>query len=150
MANRITVYGIAAVAVLGLSLVGCSSLREQPEPVVPKAPDFDPNRIIETYGYKGEEPAIGRARGKQVYVQWCAICHAGGPGMAGTGALMRKYKGELPALLEQRTDLTAAQVRHFVRNGVASMPSFRKVEISDADLETLVLYLAGDANDEGM
>ena len=61
--------------------------------------------------------------------------------MPGTVALEAKYQGALPALLTERRDLTPAFIRHFVRNGVSVMAPFRKTEISDADLEALVLYL---------
>ncbi len=98
-------------------------------------------RIIETYGYEAKEKATGLARGKQVYEQWCIICHDSGPGMAGTEALMRKYRGEIPALLTDREGLTSGFIATLVRNGVKSMPTFRKTEISDEDLELLGRYL---------
>lgn len=99
------------------------------------------DRLIETFGYLAEKPATGVERGKQVFVQWCAICHGTGPGMAGTEGLWRKYQGALPELLEERTDLQPAFVEYIVRNGIASMPIFRKTEVSDADLKALNLYL---------
>ena len=99
-------------------------------------------RIIETYGYEAAEPAEGAARGKQVYEQWCIICHDAGPGMAGTSALKRRYKGKVPALLTEREDLAAEYISLLVRQGVKSMPFFRKTEIGDEDLAALNLYLA--------
>ena len=98
-------------------------------------------RIIETYGYEAAEPAEGAARGKQVYEQWCIICHDSGPGMAGTSALQRRYQGKVPALLTERDDLTAEYISVLVRQGVKSMPFFRKTEIGDEDLAALNLYL---------
>lgn len=80
-------------------------------------------------------------RGKQVYDQWCAICHAAAPRMPGTASLEAKYGGSLPAALEDRTDMTPAFIEYFVRNGVLIMPAFRKTEITDADLALLVDYL---------
>ena len=100
------------------------------------------DRVIETYGYIHAEPATGAARGRQVYEQWCIICHDTGIGMAGTEALMRKYKGSVPALLHEREGMTPAFIGTFVRNGVKSMPSFRKTEISEEDLEALGQYLS--------
>jgi hypothetical protein len=55
--------------------------------------------------------------------------------------LQRKYQGRLPALLEQRTDLRAPYIQVVVRNGVSFMPTFRKTEISDAELALLGAYL---------
>jgi mono/diheme cytochrome c family protein len=80
-------------------------------------------------------------KGKQVYQKWCSPCHAPGSNMPGTAALEYHYKGSKPAVLEERTDLTAAMVKSFVRNGVNVMPRFRKTEISDAELDEVAAYL---------
>ena len=53
-----------------------------------------------------------------------------------------RYKGALPPLLTERTDLSAEVVKFYVRNGFSIMPHFRKTQISDAQLEALVEYLA--------
>jgi len=95
-----------------------------------------------------EADAAKVERGKQVYQYWCATCHGAGIGangvqyLPGTNALRAKYKGEKPALLEERTDLTPELVKFFVRNGVSIMPQFRKVEVDDADLDAIAAYLA--------
>lgn len=89
------------------------------------------------------------APGRQVYAQWCAPCHAAGPRLAGTMSLQAKYQGELPAALEDRTDLSAPVIAHFVRNGVAWMPPFRPTEISDADLAALSAYLTAPLERRG-
>ena len=80
-------------------------------------------------------------KGQQVYQKWCSPCHAPGANMPGTAALEFHYKGSKPAVLEERTDLTAAMVKGVVRNGVYVMPRFRKTEISDADLDAVSAYL---------
>jgi mono/diheme cytochrome c family protein len=79
--------------------------------------------------------------GREVYQYWCASCHGRGTGVPGTIALQAKYAGKVPAPLEDRTDLTAATVRFFVRRGVSIMPFFRKTEVSDADLAAIAAYL---------
>lgn len=84
----------------------------------------------------------GAERGHDVFQKWCAPCHAPGPDHPGTDALAAKYNGEKPAALEERTDLSANDVRNFVRHGVSIMPFFRKTEIPDADLDALAAYLA--------
>jgi (+)-pinoresinol hydroxylase len=81
-------------------------------------------------------------QGRAVFEKWCAPCHAAGPGNPGTTALAALYKGSKPAALEQRTDLTPAVVKQFVRKGVSVMPFFRKTEISDAELDALAAYLS--------
>ena len=63
--------------------------------------------------------------------------------MPGTFALELRYKGKKPALLEERTDLTAEAVAAFVRHGGGGfMPPFRPTEVSNEDLEALGAYLA--------
>jgi (+)-pinoresinol hydroxylase len=90
------------------------------------------------------------AHGKQVFDLWCSACHKRlNPGdlpVAGTSSLQRKYGDTKPAALEQRTDLTAANIRVIVRHGLKSMPASRKTEISDADLDALVAYLTTGKN----
>ena len=82
-------------------------------------------------------------RGAAVFNNWCSACHSRGPQNApGTASLEAKYQGAVPAALEDRRDLTPDLVKFFVRNGVAMMAPFRRVEVSDADLDALAAYLA--------
>jgi len=78
-------------------------------------------------------------RGHKVYAKWCFPCHGTGPGKPGTESL--RQRGQNPAVLEERTDLTAPAIKQFVRHGVLFMPMFRKTEISDADLDAIAAYL---------
>jgi mono/diheme cytochrome c family protein len=81
-------------------------------------------------------------RGAAVFNNWCSACHSRGPQNApGTTSLQNKYQGSVPAALEDRRDLTPEVIKVFVRNGVAMMAPFRKVEVSDADLDALAAYL---------
>ena len=90
-------------------------------------------------------------RGQEVFDQRCAACHgevpdssfgpAFLPPMPGTQALRRRYGEALPALLEERTDLSAEYIEAVVRDGLGSMPFFRPTELSRDDLEALVAYL---------
>jgi mono/diheme cytochrome c family protein len=86
-------------------------------------------------------PADGR-NGRQLYQYWCGPCHARGMNKPGTASLTYKYKGVLPAALEDRTDLAPDAVRYFVRHGVSIMPFFRKTEIDDSALDKIANYLA--------
>lgn len=88
------------------------------------------------------ESAPELAQGKHAFAYWCAPCHAADPRLAGTLALQHKYGGEMPAALEDRTDLSPEAVAYFVRNGVAWMAPFRKTEISDAELTAIGAYLS--------
>jgi mono/diheme cytochrome c family protein len=86
--------------------------------------------------------AQDKANGEAVYDLWCAPCHAAGPRKhPGTAALEILYKGDKPAVLTERTDLTPDLVSFYVRNGVSIMPFFRKTEISDEALVDLSAFL---------
>jgi mono/diheme cytochrome c family protein len=90
----------------------------------------------------GSAQAQDKDKGEAVYDLWCAPCHAAGPRKhPGTAALEVLYKGEKPAVLIERTDLTPELVTFYVRNGVSIMPFFRKTEISDQDLADLSAFL---------
>jgi mono/diheme cytochrome c family protein len=83
--------------------------------------------------------------GKVVFNDWCRPCHDIEPRKhPGTAALQVLYKGEKPAALEQRLDLTPDIVTYYVRNGVSIMPFFRKTEIDDRELTDLAAYLSPD------
>lgn len=94
------------------------------------------------------------ADGKALFERHCAPCHGpgiGNPGNArrpGTDALAAKYGGKLPALLEERTDLTPALVAFYVRHGISVMAPYRKTEIDDAELAALGAYLSRHAPGE--
>jgi mono/diheme cytochrome c family protein len=96
--------------------------------------------LVDGAGASAAEPA-----GRAVFQKWCAPCHAPGPNHPGTAALEALYNNTRPGALEQRTDLTDSTIRRAVRQGSFSMPFLRKTEISDADLDALVNYLAKSA-----
>ena len=86
-------------------------------------------------------------RGQEAYQARCAACHgrmaaSPGPRMPGTEALQTRYKGQKPAALEDRSDLTPELVRFFVRKGSGIMPFFRKTEVSDRELDAIAAYLS--------
>ena len=87
--------------------------------------------------------SASKDQGHAVFLHWCAPCHGRTPYLPATAALTVKYKGKIPGALEDRKDLTAVAVKTFVRQGVFSMPPFRKTEISDAELDALAAYLTG-------
>ena len=83
----------------------------------------------------------GEPPGYALFQRACAVCHGSGPARPGSRALAAKYKGSLPALLEERTDLKAPYIKQVVRQGLTVMPLFRKTELSDADLDAITTYL---------
>ena len=89
-----------------------------------------------------EDSGTSVERGAAVFNNWCSACHSRGPQNApGTASLQNKYQGSVPAVLQDRRDLTPDLVKFFVRNGVAMMAPLRKTEVSDADLDALAAYL---------
>lgn len=79
--------------------------------------------------------------GKAVFDKWCTPCHGAGPGKPGTMVLEQRYGDSLPALLEERTDMTEEYLQTFVRQGIGVMPQFRKTEITDTELTQMIEYL---------
>jgi mono/diheme cytochrome c family protein len=86
--------------------------------------------------------AAATASGESVYKHWCVHCHSAGRGNPGTDSLKVKYKDAIPAVLLDRTDMTPQFVSTAVRQGVLSMPPFRKTEITDAELTALATWVA--------
>ena len=85
------------------------------------------------------------SRGERLYEQWCQGCHDRlGPTretMPGTTPLAVRYQGTLPAALVDRDDLTPELVKVYVRKGISFMPTFRKTELTDAELDDIVAFL---------
>ena len=83
--------------------------------------------------------------GKVVFDTWCEPCHGDDNGWSGGGtqALQAKYRGAVPAKLEDRKNLTAEFITFYVRDGITSMPTFRYTEISKKQMQDLADYLAG-------
>jgi mono/diheme cytochrome c family protein len=92
-----------------------------------------------------DSDAIERGRAKFEYM--CAPCHGEGIGddgramLPGTDALRIKYRGALPALLTERSDLTYESIRVFLRQGVFSMPPFRPTEITDDEIRDIAAFI---------
>lgn len=83
------------------------------------------------------------ATDKQAFDARCAKCHA----EAGTGTFMLGRRlGKDRAMLERRTDLPAALIRHVVRNGIVSMPPMTRVEVTDGELDAIVRHLTRKQN----
>jgi len=98
-----------------------------------------PRRGTEGAGWS-RVPVTGSS-GEQMFHRYCWECHGDGPDRPGTDALRVKYKGDVPARLDQRTDLNAAFVIATVRHGISVMPAARKTEISDVELNAIAAYL---------
>jgi mono/diheme cytochrome c family protein len=93
-------------------------------------------------GFVAAAGAAEPASGEAVWKHWCVHCHSTGRGNPGTESLQVKYKGAIPAALLERTDLTPQLVTLAVRQGVLSMPPFRKTEVTDTELAALAAWVA--------
>jgi cytochrome c553 len=79
-----------------------------------------------------------------LFVEKCGMCHRQ-MGM-GTVILARRMDRKL-AMLEARTDLTAALITVSVRQGIGNMPRISRGELSDAQLTRVSAYLTRNARD---
>ena len=98
--------------------------------------------VLGLCGWAAGAVAADADLGEQVYQRWCVHCHAAGRGNPGTQSLQVKYKGQVPAVLLERTDLTPEFIALAVRQGAMSMPPFRKTEVTDEELAALSKWLA--------
>ena len=98
-----------------------------------------PQRAVPGAGWS-PVPVAG-SRGDQTFHRYCWECHGDGRDRPGTDALQVKYHDEVPARLDQRTDLNVDFVIATVRHGISVMPSMRKTEISDTELKAIAAYL---------
>jgi (+)-pinoresinol hydroxylase len=106
------------------------------------APAFAAPKQPKTPQPRQDQPKAAQSqieRGQEVYQKWCYPCH--GPGTDKPGTVSLQQRGQKPAVLADRTDLTAPMIKTFVRHGVYFMPIFRKTEVSDADLDAIAAYL---------
>lgn len=102
---------------------------------------------IPPYQMRAEQPAGNRLAagrdGKAVFEHQCGACHLAG-GM-GTNLLVKQrlVAGAPPesALLANRTDLTPDYVKMVVRMGKNAMPPQTRVDITDAELESVAQWL---------
>ena len=89
--------------------------------------------------FSGTSHAEG-ASGAEVYNKWCMGCHAPSPFAPGTIRLKRS-KGEAFSDIKKSENLSSEYIKTLVRKGYGGMPSFRRTEISEGELQRLLEYL---------
>jgi mono/diheme cytochrome c family protein len=102
---------------------------------------------IPPYQMRAPPPAgdrlAGGKDGAALFSNRCGACHLAG-GM-GTNLLtkQRMAAGEPPesGLLANRKDLTQTYVKVIVRRGKLAMPPLTRVEVTDAELDSIAKYL---------
>jgi len=82
--------------------------------------------------------ATGYSEPEQLFGEKCGMCHRV-QGM-GTTLLQRRYDPE-QALLENRRDLAPEFIRTVVRGGFSNMFPISRGEVSDAQLESIIVHL---------
>ena len=132
------VLTIAAVALLA----ACNQQEAAPPPHAAKGgPPPPPPYQMRPEAASGNR--LAASDGQRAYEVHCGYCHLTG-GM-GTNLLtkQRMMAGEPPenGLLTNRSDLTADYVRQVVRMGKNAMPQQTNVDITDAELDAVALYL---------
>lgn len=116
-----------------IATAACSVASAQSAP--PSATSAPPSATSRTT----DEPLTARQRAGKVWFETsCSYCHDEGHHAA---RLLSKRLGKDNALVSQRNNLTATYIRYVVRHGVMSMPWYRRSELPDPDLDTIVDYL---------
>jgi len=92
-----------------------------------------------TLGLAGSAHAAGGHKsGEALYERFCAPCH--NTGFWAAQKLGARY-GEENADLRQRKDLNASFIETVVRQGMGSMPPYRKTEVLPDELDAIADYL---------
>ncbi|CAH0495585.1 cytochrome c [Novosphingobium sp. CECT 9465] len=111
-------------------------------PPPPGGPPPMPPYILRPLAPDGDRLKPGRD-GKALFEVHCGYCHLVG-GM-GTNLLTKQQMlaGNPPekGLLSNRDDLTAEYVKSVVRMGKGAMPQQTRVDLTDAELDAVAVYL---------
>jgi cytochrome c553 len=121
-----------AVLALVLALAGCS---EKP------AATADGTKIENAF-HGALQDRSSKTADEALFVEKCGMCHRQ-MGM-GTVILARRMDPKL-AMLETRSDLTAAMITSVARQGIGNMPRISRAEVSDAQLSRIAAYLTKGA-----
>jgi cytochrome c553 len=116
-----------------LALAGCS---EKP------AATADGTKIENAF-HGALQDRSSKSADEALFVEKCGMCHRQ-MGM-GTVILARRMDPKL-AMLETRSDLTAAMITSVARQGIGNMPRISRAEVSDAQLSRIAAYLTKGAN----
>lgn len=127
---------------LGLVALGLTGAFVAPSIAVLADPPPLPPYQMRAQAPAGDRLAKGRD-GKALFENHCGYCHLAA-GM-GTNLLVKQRLavGASPAtaLLANRDDLTADYVKGVVRMGKMAMPPQTRVDITDAELDSVAAYL---------
>ena len=95
--------------------------------------------VVASPAFAADTPlSTQQQQGQKLFRSTCFYCHS--ERVWGTLAIERR-RGGSDALLEKRTDLVPAFVKSVVRNGLGSMPGYRRTELTDTEVDAIVTYL---------
>jgi quinoprotein glucose dehydrogenase len=84
------------------------------------------------------QPQASKERGAELYKARCSVCH---------GVCLKGVASMFPSLIGVTGRLTETAIKQQVRNGKGRMLPFP--DLSDEDLDSLVLFLKTQADDSG-
>jgi mono/diheme cytochrome c family protein len=130
--KRLTLLALLALAASKLAMAASA----------PGGPPPDLLYQMRTEAPAGDRLTPGR-NGGALFSHQCGYCHL--PGGMGTNLLVKQQiaagQPREMGLLANRTDLTADYVKAVVRMGKGAMPRQTKVDVSDAELDSIAAYL---------
>jgi mono/diheme cytochrome c family protein len=94
--------------------------------------------VSEPWAQAEDLPTAQQLQGERLFAATCQYCHAAN-GWA-TRDLARR--GEAQATIDQRADLSPGLIRGVLRHGVGNMPAFTPTDLSDAQIDALIAWLA--------
>jgi cytochrome c5 len=128
-----------------LALAACGDTATAPPAAKEKAGGPPP---MPPYQMRAEAPPGDRTKpgrdGRALYSNLCGACHlVGGFGANVLAGQMQAAKRPMDqALLENRADMTVDYVKTVVRQGKGAMPPLSRVEVTDAELQSIATYLS--------
>jgi mono/diheme cytochrome c family protein len=132
------------VVIAALGLLACQQEPEQTAAAKgpPVGPPPFPPYTMRAEAPSGDRLALGRDS-KALFEVHCGYCHLLGGMGSNLLTPQRIAAGEGPemALLANRKDLTPDYVKAVVRQGKNAMPPQTRVDITDAELDAVALYL---------
>ncbi len=140
--KRTVILFVIALAACNREPTGTPPTEAPKQAEAPKGPPPIPPYQMRELQPSGNRLASGRD-GKAVFEHQCGACHLAG-GMGTNLLTVQRIKaGETPdkGMLTNRTDLTPDYVKQVVRAGKSAMPPQTKVDITDAELDSVAAYL---------
>lgn len=140
--KRAVLFAVIALSACNREPAAAPPTEAPKQAEAPKGPPPIPPYQIRAEQPSGNRLASGRD-GKAVFEHQCGACHLAG-GMGTNLLTVQRIKaGETPdkGMLTNRTDLTPDYVKQVVRMGKNAMPPQTKVDITDAELDSVALYL---------